>query len=350
MAANEIATVYFLDVGQGACQVIAFADGSLVIIDCGSSADALVMLLKAISFKTIRAVVLSHWHDDHVNGTPALLQNFAKMIECFYVPQDQPAVAIRANAVYRQIKKLADNKAFFLERLEYRNVDRGRIYGAADSADGPQLSVQYPNFAESLESQSQKDVNQGSGILVLEFGKGRVLFPGDAGKKAFKALVQRLGNRPIHCNVLAAPHHSGKLSTGKTDVKGFRNCYHWLYQDIVKAQYVVVSAGTDNKYDHPKREHLLEAVNQGATVICTQMTPQCHTDVKSVKPSLLPLIHHPAECGLNSGVGCGGTIVAELNSVGVKIERLREHQGKVNALAKIQSPLCRSSLSKATVV
>jgi hypothetical protein len=28
-----------------------------------------------------------------------------------------------------------------------------------------------------------------------------------------------------------------------------------------------------------------------------------HTDVKSVKPSLLPLIHHSAECGLNSRVG-----------------------------------------------
>lgn len=131
--------------------------------------------------------------------------------------------------------------------------------------------------------------------MLLEYGKGRILFPGDAGKKAFKALVQRLGNRPIHCNVLAAPHHSGKLNTGSTEVNGFRNCYHWLYQEIVSPDYVVVSTGTDNTYDQPNREHLLEAVQMGATIICTQMTPQCHRDVKSLSPSLLPQVHDGRE-------------------------------------------------------
>ena len=151
MAVDQIATVYFLDVGQGTSQVISFADGSLVVIDCGASADALVMLLKTISFTKIQAVVLSHWHDDHVNGT----------------------------------------------------------------------------FPQSMDVQSQKDTNQGSGILLLEYGKGRILFPGDAGKKAFKSLVSRLSNSPISCSIMAAPHHSGKLNTGSTAVKGFRNCYHW---------------------------------------------------------------------------------------------------------------------------
>ena len=251
MAVDQIATVYFLDVGQGTSQVIAFADGNLVIIDCGASADALVMLLKTISFNKIRAVVLSHWHDDHVNGTPALLKNFEKRIEYFYLPQDQPAVDIRANPIYRQIKKLADKKAFFVERLEYRNVDHGRICGAANANDGPLLSVQYPDFPQSMDVQSQKDTNQGSGILLLEYGKGRILFPGDAGKKAFKALINRLSNAPIFCSIMAAPHHSGKLNTGSTAVKGFRNCYHWLYQDVVKPEYLVVSAVFGDNYTSP---------------------------------------------------------------------------------------------------
>lgn len=352
MPADEIAKVYFLDVGQGTSQVISFADRSLVIIDCGASADALVMLLKTISFSRIRAVVLSHWHDDHVNGTPAVIANFGSRIDAFHLPQDQPAVDIKANPIYRQIVKLKRKRkdTLVLDRLEFRNSDRGRICGATSSSDGPVLSVLYPDYEQSIEAQSQGDSNQGSGVLILEYGKGRILFPGDAGKKAFKALLQRLGKGPIACNVLAAPHHSGKLNKGAIDVRGYRNCYHWLYQVVVKPDYVVVSAGTDNTYDHPKRDHLLEAVSVGATVICTQMTPQCHTDVKSVKPSLLPLVHQPAECGLNSGVGCGGTIVAELNSVGVKIERLGEHQGLVDALATSQSPLCRSSLGVSTVV
>lgn len=331
MAVDQIATVYFLDVGQGTSQVILFADGSLVIIDCGASADALVMLLKTISFNRIRAVVLSHWHDDHVNGTPAIIANFGSRIDAFHLPQDQPAVDINANPIYRQIVKLKRKRrnTLVLDRLEFRNSDHGRIYGPRSSSEGPVLSVLYPDYEQSIEAQSQGDSNQGSGVLILEYGKGRILFPGDAGKKAFKALIQRLGNGPIACNILAAPHHSGRLNKGAIDVRGNRNCYHWLYRDVVKPDYVIVSAGTDNPYDHPKRDHLLEAVSIGATVICTQMTPQCHIDVNSLKPSLLPLVHHPAECGLNSGVGCGGTIVAGLNSTGVKIERLREHQGIV---------------------
>lgn len=349
MAADKNATVYFLDVGQGTSQVIAFADGTLVIIDCGASADALVMLLKSIKFTRIRAVILSHWHDDHVNGTPALLRNFASWIDYFYLPQDQPAVHIRANPIYRQISKLADKKVFSVERLEHRNIDCGRIHGSSNSADGPLLSVVYPDFRQSVETQSQKDVNQGSGILLLEFGNGRILFPGDAGKKAFKALMKRLGNGPITCQILVAPHHSGRLNQGSTAVEGFRNCYHWLFQSVVKSDFVVVSAGTDNSYGHPKREHLLEAISSGATVICTQITPQCHPDVYSLKPSLLPLVHHPSECGLNSGVGCGGTVVAELNSSGVSIERLIEHQNRVDGLSVAQVPLCRSACSSAAV-
>ena len=351
MPADQVARIYFLDVGQGTSQVIAFADGSLVIIDCGASADALVMLLKSIKFTKIRAVILSHWHDDHVNGTPALLSNFASKIEYFYVPQDQPAASIRANPIYREITKLAEKKKFFVERLEYRNVDCGKIHGEADASVGPRLSVQYPNFSESVDVQSQKDINQGSGILLLEFGNEKVLFPGDAGKKAFKALIKRLGNGPISCNILAAPHHSGNLSQGSTTVAGFRDCYHWLYQEVLKPVYVVVSAGTDNTYDHPKRAHLLEAVQSGATIICTQMTPQCHGDVYSLKPSLLPQKdEYPAACSLNSGVGCGGTVVAELRSNGVTIERMDEHQRKVDDLLPSQTPLCRSSRSTTVLV
>lgn len=343
MAANQIVTVYFLDVGQGTSQVLAFADGSLVIIDCGASADALVMLLKSITFSTISALILSHWHDDHVNGVPAVIANFSDKIQAFYLPQDQPAANINANAVYRQIIKLYEKRRGKLgvSRLEHRDVDHGRIWGEQSSSLGPVLSVQYPDFPQSLAAQSQRDVNQGSGILLLEYGKGRILFPGDAGLRAFKALIQRLGNSPISCNVLTAPHHSGNLVKGKAFVKGFRNCFHWLYEQVVEADSVIVSAGTDNAYGHPKRDHLVEAVRSGATVICTQMTSQCHHDVHSLKPSLLPLANLPAECGLNSGVGCGGTIVAQLSSVGATISRLSEHQRMVSGLPTSHKPLCR---------
>lgn len=343
MAANECTKIYFLDVGQGTSQVIAFDDGSLVIIDCGASADSLVMLLKSIHFTTIREVILSHWHDDHVNGTPAVINNFANRIERFLLPQDQPAENIQGNAVFRQICQLKEDRrvTWGIDRLEYRDRDCGRIYSAPSSPDGPVLSVLYPSFPQSIHAQSQKDSNQGSGVLVLEHGQGKILFPGDAGKKAFKALVDRTGSGPIRCDILAAPHHSGKLSKGTNDFTGFRNCFHWLYQDVVQAEFVVVSAGTDNRHGHPNAEHLMEAVKSGAKVVCTQMTHQCHRDLNKVGRSLLPNLEHAAACQLGRGVGCGGTIVAELRSNGVSIRRFSEHQQQVDRLAAPHTPLCR---------
>lgn len=126
------------------------------------------MQLKSITFSTIVALILSHWHDDHVNGVPAVISNFSDKIQAFYLPQDQPAANIRANAIYRQIDKLREKRRgkLSVSRLEHRDVDHGRTWGEQSSSLGPVLSVQYPDFTQSIAAQSQQDVNQGSGILL----------------------------------------------------------------------------------------------------------------------------------------------------------------------------------------
>ncbi len=337
---SKSTVVYFLDVGQGTSQVILLPGGSVVVIDCGKSASALVRLLKTIKPSRIEAVILSHWHDDHIGGVPALLDNHIDQIQWFYLPQERPAEDIRSNEIYTLIRNQSDNqKKYKIDRLERVHHSYGKIPLSCHAAPAV-LTILYPDFSESLDAQAQKDGNQGSGVLMLEHANGKVLFPGDAGKKAFKALIKREGNRLL-CDIIAAPHHSGKLNKGKDDFHGYRNCFHWFYSKVVDARYVVVSAGTGNTYGHPVADHAREAVTEGAIVICTQLTSQCVASPQSYAPSLLQPVTQPSACAVGQGVGCAGTIVATLDSQGVVIERLPDHQNEVDALSANATPLCR---------
>jgi competence protein ComEC len=341
--AGKSATVYFVDVGQGACQVIDFHDGKLVILDCGKSATELIMLLNQLKFQRIHAVILSHWHEDHVGGVPALLKAFGKKIDIFYLTQDRPANQIQLNRVYKQICEEQRDHRYAIERLEFSTVDHGQIHGAAAREEGPILSVLFPNFSESLTAQSQSDANQGSGILLLQFGTHRILFPGDAGTAAFTALSERLNWSVKKCDILASPHHAGKLSQSNSIIDGYASNFQWLYQEIVQPTYLVVSAGTGNTHGHPIPAHLREAVRVGAVVVCTQMTSHCHSDVQSFRPQLPTYKQLPAECSRkgSSGVGCGGTVKATMRKSGVMILRLKTHQRQVEQLKSKQTPQCR---------
>lgn len=337
------ATLYFLDVGQGTSQVILFEDGSLVILDCGRSAVTLLELLNTISFDRIKALILSHLHDDHIGGAPAVLDSFVDRIDHVYIPQDRPAERVLANAVITKIKDMSENESVFTINFLVRSGPvRGLLHPPLPVASRATLSVVYPTAIQSLEVQTQKDVNQGSGILVVECGGSRVLFPGDAGHLAFNALKDRLGaGSRLCCDILAAPHHGGKLSNRAVTIPGHSDVYGWLYSEIVDADITIFSVGSSNSHDHPLDSHISAARKSGSHVLCTQMTGQCHSNLAIIAPALLQPIAQPSAC-TRSGVGCAGTIVVNINESDVRVQRFIEHQGLVNDLALSQSPLCRS--------
>ncbi len=341
------ATIYFLDVGQGTSQVIHFDDGSLVILDCGRSAVPLLELLASIQFTRIRALILSHLHEDHIAGAAALLDSHKAHIDHVYIPQDRPAECVLANSVIAKIIDLSQNDSTYTVEFLVRNGrDRGKIHPSPPIEARATLSVVYPTATQSLMAQTQNDPNQGSGILVVECGENRVLFPGDAGHLAFDALKSRLGagNR-LRCDVMAAPHHGGKLSKRSVEIAGHTNVFDWLYSDIVEARATIFSVGSSNTHDHPLEEHIVAARRSGSDVLCTQVTQQCHADLTSIHPSLLMPIQKPSACS-RSGVGCAGTVVVDVNESSVRIRRFEDHQRLVKGLA---SPLCRVTDSRRQV-
>ena len=347
----DSAIVYFVDVAQGTSQVVLFPDSSIVIVDCGESSDALIKLLESLEFDRIRALVLSHWHSDHVGGAIAVLKAYVDLIEYVFFAQDQAATDVLADSVFQYIHRVSKNQTkFSMEVLQYRGSVDGKLLPLGNNADDAFLMVLYPDGVESLKSQKQQDQNQGSGVLMLCCGDRRILFPADAGKKAFKAIHKRLGNdQPMRFDVIAAPHHSGKLCNGSDDFTGYKDCFDWLYTEIIKADHVVVSVGTGskkkgNKHDHPRPAHLKAAVKNQARIICTQITNQCHPDPYSLGPSVLDNCSPHSSCCLESGdkgIGCAGTVQVNVSPDTAKVLRIDEHQKAIDEKLDPNCALCR---------
>lgn len=343
-----LASVYFVDVSQGISQVILFPDSSVIIIDCGSSANALLSLLESITFDRIRAVVLSHWHTDHVNGAPAVVKQYDSLIDQVYFAQDRAAADVLSKSAYQKIRELSENKTKFgMCKLVYDGLRHGRLWPVDTPDDNTAfVSVLYPDGDEEMEAQDQNDHNQGSGILMLQGGDSKILFPGDAGKLAFEALLNRLGEgQPLQFDLVAAPHHSGKLSNGNDNYLGFENCFEWLYSQVIDTEQIIVSAGTGNGHGHPRENHLKAAIRNGAQVVCTQITQACHDNPNSLALSVLDNCLPQSSCCLGDadakGVGCAGTIRIDIEPDSIAILRLDDHQAAIDAKLDANRALCR---------
>lgn len=347
-----LASVYFVDVAQGTSQVILFPDSSIVIIDCGQSANALLSLLESIAFDRIRAIVLSHWHKDHIQGAPAIIRAYEGQIDRIYFAQDRAAEGVLRNEVFQKINEKSDNrKAFGIDKLLFDGVRLGRLWPVQKPVgDEVSIAVIYPDAVEEMQAQDQNDPNQGSGMLILKGGISKILFPGDAGKKAFEAVASRLGDgQRLRFDLVAAPHHSGKLCKGNDSYAGFDNCFEWLYSTVLQTDRLIVSAGTDNSYTHPREDHLRAAVRHGATVMCTQITDQCHPAPDTLGISVLNNCHENSSCCLTGlqrkGTGCAGTIQVDVHADRIVIVRLDEHQQAIDSKLDAEVALCRK-LSK----
>lgn len=338
------ATIYFVDVGQGTSQVVLFPDSSVVVIDCGRSSMALNELLESIQFDSIRALILSHWHPDHTGGAFQTVRRFADKIEAVYISEDRPVADIVRKKTFAQLVDLSQGESQFKFASLYKDPPNdGVVWPPMVFDDRATLKILYPGLLEKYAAQQQSDANQGSGILMLECGSTRVLFPGDAGKMAFEALMNReAGNQRLKYDLIAAPHHCGKLSNSTNEqYTGYQNCYEWLYSAVLETAQVVVSAGTGNTYTHPREAHLQAAIRSGASIVCTQITPQCHADPGALGLAVLQPANLPASCSSGSGVGCAGTIQVDVTKTGVELHRFQEHQDAIDVKLDANRAMCR---------
>ena len=163
-----------LDVGQGACVVLADAD-SAVVADCGGSGigsglasvgDAAANYLMSIGRTKLDMLVLTHLHADHANGAAALL--YRMPVGCVVLPADGDD----SDGQRREVLRAAERRDVPVVLLsDPAHVDLGNI------------------ALDLLLPERQSDENERGIVVLTEQAGGRALVMGDAGREAELALL-----------------------------------------------------------------------------------------------------------------------------------------------------------------
>jgi competence protein ComEC len=216
-------TLTFLDVGQGDSILIEFPSGKRMLIDGGGVAAGRFLDLRSEStfsigenvvsahllwrrIRKLDAVVLTHAHNDHMDGLFDVIENF--QIGEFWLGRNPMTPR------YRDLVERIQEK-----QIPIRWVSAGQKIG--------EFSVLHP---PANWKPRRNDQNNDSVVLLLDSGFGRVLLTGD---------LERQVPLPDKVDVLKVSHHGSKG-----------------VQFHVPASVRVISVGANNPFGHPHESAL----------------------------------------------------------------------------------------------
>lgn len=234
-----------LDVGQGQ-SVVLHSGGETALIDCGSSSyldagDVTADYLLSAGVRKIDCVVLSHYHDDHVDGLPTLLARLG--VGALILPDIEDGDPLRA-----EVLALAEQYGIPV------TFARDELTVPLGSAS---LTV-YPPLTEG-------DMNEECLSVLCSVGDFDALFTGDMDANTEYLLVAT--HQLPDVEVLMAGHHGSRWSTGED-----------LLAEV-KPETAIVSCGRGNGYGHPHDEALRRLVDAGASVYRTDVQGSIHITV-----------------------------------------------------------------------
>lgn len=236
---GEKITVHFIDVGQGDSIFIDTA-GQDVLIDAGSKTATQTVLnyLINLNITHIQIVIATHGHEDHIGGLVGVINSNITIDKVLYNNQTQSSVTYTN----------------FLSAAQTHNLtaaQRGQTFVLTETAT---LTVLNP-----VQPLQFSDQNDNSIVTKLQAGNTTFLFTGDAEEPAEQSMLVS-SVTSLQSDVLKVGHHGSYTATTQT------------FLDIVDPKYAIISAGLDNKYDHPHNETLQKLQTKNITTYCTIQT------------------------------------------------------------------------------
>ena len=247
-AGSQGLEVHYLDVGQADC-ILLQCDGANMLIDGGNveDSDLVVAYLLEQKVTALDYVVNTHAHEDHVGGLPAVLAVMeTKNVWC--------PVKVYGSKCFDDFVRYADQQ--YLELVCPEPGTKISLGGASVTVLGP--------------VKDNYDTNNSSIVLRVDYGATSFLFTGDAETQAENDILE--AGYDVSSTVLKAGHHGSETSSG----------YKWLRE--VGAEYVVISVGEGNSYDHPHEIILSRLRDADMTVYRTDLQGHivCTSDGQSV--------------------------------------------------------------------
>lgn len=221
-----------LDVGQGDSLLIVFPDSRTLLIDGGGfpvfdkrlqtrldiGEDVVSPYLWRRGLHRLDAIAVSHLHDDHAAGIPALIRNFRPR-EVWLGPAPENSLLLQS------IREAAWQSGSRILRLK---TGYEQTWGKAEvSVLGPSSDYQPGTAAR----------NDDSLILLLRYGRHKFLLTGDAERNSEAGLLA--SGVLSEVDVLKTAHHGSKTSTSAE------------FLEAVRPLFALISVGEGNTYGHP---------------------------------------------------------------------------------------------------
>lgn len=208
--------VHYIDVGQGASQLILTPSGKTMLIDGGNNDDEgrVVNYLKKEGVKKVDVLIGTHPDADHIGGLDAVVDAFD--IGYIYMP-----------------KVSSNTKTFesLLTSIANKNLKVSTAKAGIDIKLDEQLTVKM-----LAPVNTYNDKNNMSAVIKVTFGSNSFLFTGDAEAESEQDMVS--SGTDLKADVLLVGHHGSNSSTSQS------------FLNAVNPKYAVIQVG-DNNYGHP---------------------------------------------------------------------------------------------------
>lgn len=225
-------TVTFLNIGQGDAILIDSPTGNQLLIDSGTGRAILRELGRVMPFydKKIDVLLATHPDADHIGGLSDVFKKYKTEI---FVESGVEA----DTSIYKELKKIVETETVE-SGVKIIKARRGMII---DLGGGALLEILFPD-----RDPAGLETNTASVVARLTYGESEFLLTGDSPSSIEKYLVSledaHQGDFSLKSDVLKAGHHGSRTSTSLGFIQA------------VSPEYVVISAGKNNKYNHPHQE------------------------------------------------------------------------------------------------
>ncbi len=231
--------VTLLDVGQG--QSVLVRNGRfLTLVDCGGDSrddpgDVAANYLQALGRRRIDLLVVSHYHADHANGIPQLLNRM--MVAEILLPDVEPDSPLRA-----EIVSIAEKK-----HIPVRFI-REETWFPWTKDTGVKV---FPPMAE------EGNANELGLTVLASAGAVDTLITGDMEGAGELRLLEAVSLPDIE--VLVVGHHGSQTSTTPELL------------EAVSPDLALISVGLANRYGHPDLSTLIRLEEAGAGIYRTDL-------------------------------------------------------------------------------
>ena len=240
-----------IDVGQGDSILLVLPDGKRLLMDGGgfpdfghharsqldTGEDVVAPYLWQREFRSIDVVALSHAHEDHIGGLPAVVRDFR--------PREVWTGAIPDDPLWHKLQQAAAETHARITALHA--PDRFSFGGA-------EIEVLAP-LPDYIPGDTPK--NNDSLVIRVRYGRHSFLLCGDAEKPVERRMLEE--NEIPLTDVLKVAHHGSRTSS--TDE----------FLSAAGPLFSVISVGVDNSYGHPNRDVVSRLRAHGSVVYRTDI-------------------------------------------------------------------------------